>query len=496
MAHKLKTLKVNEISLVDRPANAGARVLLMKRHDAIDAYLKRDLFAEATEAAKVAKREFSADERKTLAESGKALPDGSFPIATKQDLHNAQRAIGRAKDPAKAKAHIRARARSLGLTNELSDAFKRASTDCGLFKILKMDGDAAVLFDDAHDDIEMREYADAMMSEFCEAFAALGQSVQSILDDGSVADKKSMIDETIAQFTEHVQGVVPEELEKQLIAASIAAAVSSGDRRHTNGDHVMTAELKKALGLGADATDAQINAAVTKLATDAGEIAGLKKSVDDLTTANKALTANLAVAKMSDAHKDFMDKAEMSDADKEKFKAMAPGERDDHMSKHPINKKLPADVQKRLDDADADRATLRILKRKDTLATFTKRAVEIGLPENFGEVLMKASDEDDGDADDKKKKEERKKAFGQLEDHIKGLTAQLKTGGLFKEFGKAGGAATGGTAYEQLQSKAAELRKSDPKLSEAQAFAKAYEDPANRELVTLHKSESAPRAAA
>jgi 2'-5' RNA ligase len=42
------------------------------------------------------------------------LPDGSFPIEDCADLTNAIQAIGRAKDPAKAKAHIRSRKSTLG----------------------------------------------------------------------------------------------------------------------------------------------------------------------------------------------------------------------------------------------------------------------------------------------------------------------------------------------------------------------------------------------
>ena len=60
-------------------------------------------------------REFSREERERLAESGAALPDGSYPIVTREDLENAIQAIGRASDPAAAKAHIKKRARALGL---------------------------------------------------------------------------------------------------------------------------------------------------------------------------------------------------------------------------------------------------------------------------------------------------------------------------------------------------------------------------------------------
>lgn len=60
------------------------------------------------------KKDFSDERRKHLAGTGAALPDGSFPIESEQDLKNAIHAIGRAKDPEKAKAHIKARAKALG----------------------------------------------------------------------------------------------------------------------------------------------------------------------------------------------------------------------------------------------------------------------------------------------------------------------------------------------------------------------------------------------
>jgi hypothetical protein len=67
------------------------------------------------------KREFSADERKKSAESGHALPDGSFPIENVSDLENAIKAYGRAKDKAKAKSHIEARAKALGASDKLPE---------------------------------------------------------------------------------------------------------------------------------------------------------------------------------------------------------------------------------------------------------------------------------------------------------------------------------------------------------------------------------------
>lgn len=101
----MTAFKVRELSAVDRPAQAGAVVAIRKRHEmAIDPVIKR---------------EFSDKERKALADSGAALPDGSYPIENEADLHNAIRAVGRAKDEAKAKAHIIARAHAMGSTGAL-----------------------------------------------------------------------------------------------------------------------------------------------------------------------------------------------------------------------------------------------------------------------------------------------------------------------------------------------------------------------------------------
>ena len=75
---------------------------------------------EVVPAGKV-KREFSQEQRDRAADSGAAMPDGSFPIKTPQDLENAIHAHGRAKDPAAARRHIIKRARALGLTSKLPE---------------------------------------------------------------------------------------------------------------------------------------------------------------------------------------------------------------------------------------------------------------------------------------------------------------------------------------------------------------------------------------
>jgi hypothetical protein len=95
----MREFKISEISGVNSPAQKGAVVALMKRN-------------------------FSDRERGNLADEGKALPDGSFPIVTEADLHNAISAYGRAKDPEKAKAHIITRAKSLGCEGAIPEDWK------------------------------------------------------------------------------------------------------------------------------------------------------------------------------------------------------------------------------------------------------------------------------------------------------------------------------------------------------------------------------------
>lgn len=69
-------------------------------------------------------KEFSGPKREKLAKSGKAMSHGGFPIENEADLRNAIKAIGRAKNPAAAKAHIIKRAKALGLTKLLPEAWQ------------------------------------------------------------------------------------------------------------------------------------------------------------------------------------------------------------------------------------------------------------------------------------------------------------------------------------------------------------------------------------
>ncbi len=70
------------------------------------------------------KHYFSPEEREKLAEEGQALPDGSFPIRNVQDLKDAIRSWGRAKDKERAKRWIKRRAKELGKEDLLPETWK------------------------------------------------------------------------------------------------------------------------------------------------------------------------------------------------------------------------------------------------------------------------------------------------------------------------------------------------------------------------------------
>ena len=72
------------------------------------------------------KRDFTAEERKKLAEEGKAMPDGSFPIENKEDLKNAIRLVGQAKEKEKAMAFIRKRAKALDAEDMIPESWGKA----------------------------------------------------------------------------------------------------------------------------------------------------------------------------------------------------------------------------------------------------------------------------------------------------------------------------------------------------------------------------------
>jgi hypothetical protein len=410
--HTLKGLVVDEISLVDAPANPGAVTLLYKRRD--QATMDAEVLAYL-------KRNFSDDARRSLASSGAALPDGSFPIEDVADLHNAIKAVGRASDPAKARDHIKARAKTLGAESALPEAWKRA--DLGpLDRLLTRLGIAKRV---PATEIDPDTYSDAAADAVDKATDALGVSIASILADTAITDKAPAIQKSLAEFRTHLGDAVPDQIEKAMRDVAQAAGVIEKD------DHPMP-------------------------------------TIEELSATVEALTKRLAdaeaaadVNKMSDKHKAFAAKLE-GDA-KAKFAAKTADERDKQIDGAAGKDDNDGDEKEKAEKLAKALAHTEALEKR--LATFEaerevnlmkRRAVEIGVGEAQAEVLLKASQ---GDAT----------AFGAVLDMLKAANAQARVGGVFKEFGSTQGGGTGAGARGEIEAMAETLTKADPTLSIIQA---------------------------
>ena len=101
----------------------------------------------------VEKREFTDAERADAADAGQAMPDGSYPIKTVKDLKNAIQSYGRAKDPAKVKAHIIARAKALGKESMIPENWSKA-----------IEADTAKADEMEHDPADLKAVRDALIA--------------------------------------------------------------------------------------------------------------------------------------------------------------------------------------------------------------------------------------------------------------------------------------------------------------------------------------------
>lgn len=281
--------------------------------------------------------------------------------------------------------------------------------------------------------VSKREDEPTIIEKVEEATAALAESVASIIS-GEPADVPGAIESTFKQFTDHLN---------TLIAATAAQ----------NGDiDTMTTEVEKKL---------------------ADTEAALAKANETLAKANK----ELAFAKLSDAHKSYVVEKAMDEAARDAFVAKSEGDRDAQIKAAPVVKAVDPEIAKR-DAENADlKKRLAAVEEKNAVAEFAKRAADLGLPEAHGETLRKAHG---GDKD----------AMAKIEQLIKGLTEQVKTGKLFEELGVKGGNVV--TAKSRVDAKVVEMQKDDAKLTRAQAIAKIASSPADRELWNAYKAEGVP----
>lgn len=406
MPTMLSNLQVDEVSLVDVPANEGARIELFKR-------------------------DFSAAQRKEDAKSGKAMPDGSFPIHNEEDLHNAIRLAGHGKNPEAAKRHIRARAAAMGMSGAIPESWGKTKKSLHE-RILRKLG----LWDEAP----------TLAENVSDAAAALSNSINEIMADEDLTKmaKQEAIQEAIDQHTEHLNGVIPEGIQDALksIGLTTASVVNKGDD-----DMSEVADLKKQL----DALKEEL--AVSKLSPAEREY------YDSMTKAGKKPPFGKDDGDGDEDGKDDDGDGDGKDGKAKKFLKMSSAERRVAMDEA---YRVPAHIQKQLAETEELRKRLASLESDREIATLQKRAEDIGMSKSDADLLQKAYRGD-------------RTAVDTLLTKIGALNAQVTEAGLFREVGGQGRAdGVGGSAHDQIMAAARELRKSNPKLTEAQAYAKVY----------------------
>lgn len=115
--NRLFVTSLKSVGLVSAGDNPDAEVVIFKAR--VDKRTPAEKLLSRFD--ELNKRKFTAEQRRDLAESGKALKDGSFPIVNTGDLRNAISAFGRAGAKTAVKAHIIRRAKALGATDMLPD---------------------------------------------------------------------------------------------------------------------------------------------------------------------------------------------------------------------------------------------------------------------------------------------------------------------------------------------------------------------------------------
>jgi hypothetical protein len=444
MPRQLTNLRIDEVSSVDRGAGKGVRVTLMKRDALYNLEsLYKSLEGLPAEVAEYAKRTFSADERQSAADSGEAMSDGSFPIKNKDDLKNAIRLAGNAKDPAKAKAHIKTRARALGASDAIPDTWGKrdpATVDKAL--------------------------ALALESIISEGGAQLGTAklVECFKQFHAFLEGQQENDMTITVDKEGLDKLIADGVAKALAAAGLDVKKMTPEHtayhQNLDGD-----EAKKFGSMSHDERDKYM-----KEHPHDDEDEDLEEEGDNEPDAGaKKVLAKLLGKDTADAILKAAKKKKKEKVDGHDGTGGEGGDGDGGEGHDKDARKMA----KALTTENVDlKKRLAVLEERDQVASFKKRAVDLGLPESDGEMLLKAHRGDP-------------KALEEIEKKIKALTAQVEKSGLFDSFGSDGG--TAATAHDELVNKAAEIRKKDPKLTVDQAYVQAMTE--NPDIAKREKAE-------
>ena len=220
----------------------------------------------------VTKRDFTAAEREKAAKEGTAMKDGSFPIENKDDLANAIKAYGRAKNKAAAKRHIIRRAKALGATDMLPEDWTKAASS-----------EKAALAESIHKNLNHVAY----LVQLLDSLECLEDNYEDMGGDKALSDRfgslvvefgdlvAEMLDECLSETKEE------EAAEALSLSARVTTLMKVG-RRHSKGDQELLQQAHDALSsMGADCKAPEKAASVDDLAKLTSENNALTKSIAD-----------------------------------------------------------------------------------------------------------------------------------------------------------------------------------------------------------------------
>lgn len=296
------------------------------------------------------------------------------------------------------------------------------------------------------------------------ALASVADNIEKNLDE---AEQSAAVEKSLSQCVDHLAGLVPVEKRDDFLAAAAAVPTVKGDETMTEAEKAKMAALEKSNGeLLATVSKLALESAIGKLPETQKAYVAKKFVKADGTQDEPAIDTFL---KKTDAEKL---KELQDDEDAENRKAGKTNkELDTTITSHPVVKGLESTVE-------TLRKSLSEFEKRDEVAAFAKRATDLGLPSEHGEVMRKAYAGD-------------KVAIAKHEEMITALRQQVTTGALFKEFGSSS-TTTPTNAYAEIRAKAEELKKSEAGkgLSIHQCVNKIMSDPAHAELVARNKTET------
>lgn len=443
------------------------------------------------------KREFTSEQRRTMAHNGQAMAGGGYPIADRADLENAIQAIGRAKKPNKTKEHIMSRARALGCTDCIPDKWMQKSTTKAIAKaqalvvdIFKDGQDEAASFNEVMADIHDSGSIEKLEEDVHSAVHALKDSLSSINKDEGVGDKMSAARESMQEFVDHVTALLPSDVAKAWKERA----------------------MKKTMHTSVDANDTMDRRSEIK---DKGKIVTIESEGDGEEDVNQpdnketGATAKVwksrydSLVAMDPTHVGYLRHPDnLMDGDEVRaFVDMGKADRAKWIEENPIGQMtekrmagLPEPLRKQLEAGARAAAALEKREEAELTTSLEKRARDVHIfamdsesAKQLNESMVKLHKADSESFD---------AVMKAVETMFKAASAQDRTNFILKEFGNSQGSSgdTGsGSAHDQLMRKAEQHRDAMEKIGKAftieQAYAAVCEKSENNQLFQMAKRE-------